>query len=85
LLDLASAFARFMGGFIVRAFVRLRSLYAAHVELTRRLDELVARVSGHDVDLRTIIEVVRQLALPDASDRRPIGYGESENASRTST
>jgi hypothetical protein len=60
--------------FIVRAFIRLRSIYASHIELTRRLDELDTRVSEHDAELRSIIEAIRQLAIPRAPQRHPIGF-----------
>ena len=63
-----------MSVFIVRAFVRLRSIYAMRIELTRRLDELDTKVSEHDAELRSIVEAIRQLAAPRATERRPIGF-----------
>jgi hypothetical protein len=66
--------------FIVRAFIRLRSIYASHIELTRRLDELDTRVSEHDAELRSIIEAIRQLAIPRAPQRHPIGFTPSDAA-----
>ncbi len=63
-----------MSVFTVRAFVRLRSIYASHLELTRRLDELDTKVSEHDAELRSIVEAIRQLALPQGPPRRPIGF-----------
>lgn len=53
-----------MGVFVVRAFVRLRSVYASHVDLARRMDELDTKASEHDVAVRSIVEVVRQLMAP---------------------
>lgn len=64
-----------MSVFIVRAFVRLRSIYSSHIELARRLDELDAKVGQHDVALRSIVDAIRQLMVPPSADRRPIGYG----------
>ena len=63
-----------MSVFIVRAFVRLRSIYASQIELTRRLDELDTRVSEHDVGLRSIVEAIRRLAMPSSPKCRPIGF-----------
>ncbi len=63
-----------MSVFIVRAFVRLRSIYASQIELTRRLDELDARISEHDAELRTILEAIRRLAVPTPARRRQIGF-----------
>lgn len=56
-----------MSVFIVRAFVRLRSIYATHLELTRRLDELDARASKHGEALRPLVEALRRLMLPRRS------------------
>ncbi|MCX6092182.1 MAG: ORF6N domain-containing protein [Candidatus Bipolaricaulota bacterium] len=53
-----------MSVFIVRAFVRLRSIYAMRIELTRRLDELDTKVSKHSEALRPIVEALRRLMLP---------------------
>jgi len=56
-----------MSVFIVRAFVRLRSIYAMRIELTRRLDELDTKVSLHSEALRSIVEALRQLMNPSRS------------------
>jgi len=50
-----------------RAFVRLRSIYAMRIELTRRLDELDTKVSLHSEALRSIVEALRQLMNPSRS------------------
>lgn len=60
--------------YLVRAFVRLRTLLAAHKELARRLDELEGRLMGHDEDIRSICEAIRRLMPPPARPRRPIGF-----------
>lgn len=60
--------------YVVRAFVRLRAVFAAHGELTHRLDELEVRIDSHDEEIALLVEAIRQLALPpEASDRR-IGF-----------
>jgi hypothetical protein len=69
-----------MSVFIVRAFVRLRSIYSSHIELTRRLDELDTKVGEHDVALRSIVEAIRQLMAPTPRDRRPIGFTEPDSS-----
>jgi hypothetical protein len=53
---------------IMRAFVRLRQLAAASSELTKKLDELESRVSGHDSDIENIVRA------PAAKPKRPIGF-----------
>ena len=67
LLDVTVPCALFASVFVVRAFVRLRSIYASHIELTRRLDELGTKVSQHSQDLRAIVEALRQLMNPSRS------------------
>jgi hypothetical protein len=62
-----------MSVFIVRAFVRLRGIYASHIELTRRLDELDIRVGAKDESIRAIVEAIRRLMLPDAPPKALVG------------
>jgi len=72
-----------MSVFVVRAFVRLRSIYASHVELTRRLDELDTKVGEHSQALRSIVAALRQLMAPSAPDRHPIGFTPSDGEAKT--
>lgn len=62
--------------FVVRAFVRLRSILASHEELAGRLDELEGRVGGHDESISLLVEAIRQLALPPENADRRIGFRE---------
>lgn len=54
---------------IMRAFVRLRQMASANVELAKKLEELERRVSGHDEAIAGIVRAIRELATP--SDRQP--------------
>ena len=56
---------------IVRAFVRLRALLAANIELAGKLDEPESKVAEHDEALARVVDAIRQLALVP----RPIGGG----------
>jgi hypothetical protein len=57
---------------IMRAFVRLRRLMAAHADLAQRLDALEQRYDGH---FRVVFNAIRRLmAVPPAPARR-IGFG----------
>jgi hypothetical protein len=67
-----------MSVFVVRAFVRLRSICASHVELTRRLDELDTKVGEHSQALRSIVAALRQLMAPSPPGRHPIGFTPSD-------
>jgi hypothetical protein len=80
---LNSARAVEMSVSVVRAFVLMREQLAAHKELSRKLDELETRVSGHDEAIQNLFEAIRQLveappaALPE--DRRKIGFMREAN------
>ena len=56
---------------IMRAFVRLRSLLAAHAELAGRLDELEQR---YDKQFRAVFDAIRELMTPPLPPRKPIGF-----------
>jgi hypothetical protein len=59
---------------IMRAFVKLRQMLASHKELAQKLAELERRLEGHDVQIRSLFEAIRQLMAPPAPPRRRIGF-----------
>jgi hypothetical protein len=59
---------------IMRAFVKLRQMLAAHRRLAEKLAELEHRLEGHDQEIRSIFEAIRQLMRPPAPARRRIGF-----------
>ena len=60
---------------IMRAFVRLREMAAASAELTKKLDELERRVSGHDEAISGIVRAIRELATPvEPRPKKRIGF-----------
>ena len=56
---------------IMRAFVRLRGILAAHEELSRRLDELERRYDGQ---FAAVFEAIRRLMEPPEEKRGRIGF-----------
>src|SRR5687768_15922691 len=50
--------------FVVRAFIKLREMLASHKQLAVKLDELEARLDGHDNAIHQIISAIRTLAAP---------------------
>jgi hypothetical protein len=56
---------------IMRAFVRLRQMLAAHKELAGRLDELEKK---YDAQFKGVFDAIRQLMAPPAPKRRRIGF-----------
>lgn len=59
---------------IMRAFVRLRTLVAAHGELTAKLTELERRVVTHDEHIEAIFSAIRQLMTPAPVRVKQIGF-----------
>lgn len=49
---------------IMRVFVRLRQVVAAHAELARKLDELEKKYAEHDKKFLVVFEAIRQLMAP---------------------
>ena len=55
---------------IMRAFVRLRELAAAHKDLAWKLDELEKKVSLHDERITAVFEAIKRLLTPGEPPKR---------------
>ena len=61
--------------FVVRAFVRLRRMLVQHKELASRLDELERKLEGHDQQIVTVVNAIRQLMTPPPGPpKKQIGF-----------
>jgi hypothetical protein len=60
---------------VVRAFVKLRNLLAAHRELAAKLDELERKLATHDGQIVILFDAIRGLMEPPAKPKRRIGFG----------
>lgn len=49
---------------VVRAFVRMRRLLAAHEELAGKVAELERKLGSHDAALRELVGTIRRLIEP---------------------
>jgi len=67
---------------IMRVFVRLREMMAAHKELALKLSELEGRIQDHDEQIVAIFDAIRQLMAPPASPRKKIGFEVKEPKAR---
>jgi ORF6N domain len=68
-----------MSLYVVRAFVRMRQVLAAHKDLATRLEQLEGRVerglATHDQAIAGLIDAVRQLMTsPEPTKKRRIGF-----------
>ena len=59
---------------IMRAFVKLKQVLATHRVLARKLAELEHRLEGHDTQIRSLFDAIRQLMAPLAPPKRRIGF-----------
>jgi len=59
---------------IVRAFVKLRELAGGHRALATKLAQLERKVGGHDGQIRSLFNAIRQLMEPPSSKPRRIGF-----------
>ena len=56
---------------IMRTFVKLRQMLASHVELARKLEVLEKK---NDAKFGIVFDAIRELMIPQAKDRRYIGF-----------
>lgn len=56
---------------IMRAFVRLRQMLAAHVDLARTLAALEKK---YDAQFKIVFDAIRELMAPPSGKKRPIGF-----------
>ncbi len=64
-----------MSVYIVRTFVKLRSLYYQHKELAGKIEELEAKLTTHDHALNQILKTLKLLLeKPVEEKRKPVGF-----------
>lgn len=56
---------------IMRAFLRLREMLAAHTELSRKLEALERK---YDAQFKAVFDVIRELMSSSQPARRPLGF-----------
>jgi len=59
---------------IMRAFVKLREFAASHKNFAAKLEQLERKVGGHDGQIRTLFDAIRQLMEPPTPKSRRIGF-----------
>ena len=65
-----------MSVFVVRAFVKLREMLAAHKDLAHKLAELERKLQNHDESIRSLVVAIRQLMAPPEPEppKKRIGF-----------
>jgi hypothetical protein len=59
---------------IMRAFVKLREFAATRKTLAEKLEQLEGKVGGHDGQIRSLFDAIRQLMEPPTPKSRRIGF-----------
>ncbi len=59
---------------IMRAFVKLREMLSTHTEFRQKLAQLERKLEGHDGQIRSLFDAIRQLMAPPHPKPRKIGF-----------
>jgi hypothetical protein len=57
--------------FVVRAFVKLRQMLAAHKDLEKKIEEMESK---YDEQFRVVFDAIRQLLVEDEKPKQKIGF-----------
>jgi len=60
--------------YVVRAFVKLREVFAANIELANKLNGLEHKVGKHDEAIRALVDAIRQLMASPEPKRKEFGF-----------
>lgn len=63
-----------MSVYVVRAFVKLRTLALQYKELTRKLAQIEERLGEHDTAIIEIVNTIRQLMEPPEAKKKEVGF-----------
>ena len=69
-----------MSIFVVRAFVRLRQVIAAHRRLADKLSELEKKIGTHDRQIAAVFEAIKRLMAPPERPKKEIGFKVKERS-----
>ncbi|HWM24263.1 MAG TPA: ORF6N domain-containing protein [Chthoniobacterales bacterium] len=70
---------------VVRAFVRLREMVAANVQLASKLKDLEQRLDSHDEAIVDLFAALKRLLEPGPKTKREIGFHVRERGARYRT
>jgi hypothetical protein len=59
---------------IMRAFVKLRRILSIHKELAEKLNALEKKFEGHDSQIKTVFDAIRQIMEPKDDREKKIGF-----------
>lgn len=63
-----------MSVYVVRSFVKLRTIALEYKELTNKLTKIEERLGEHDTAILEIVNAIRQLMEPPTTKKKEIGF-----------
>ena len=61
--------------YIIKTFIKLREFLSTHKELADKIQELERSAAKHDIEIKTIVDAIRQLMAPlSEPPKRKIGF-----------
>lgn len=59
---------------IIDTFVKLREMLSSHKEIMLKLEDIEKRIGGHDEDIRTLFQALREILSPPPKKIPKIGF-----------
>ena len=59
---------------IIRVFAKMKELLLTHKDILLQLEKIETKLTGHDQDIASIFEYLKQLLNPPNSPRNKIGF-----------
>jgi hypothetical protein len=59
---------------IIEVFIKIRELVSSNKDLLLKLERLESIITGHDNDIQSIFELIKQLLVEKNEPRNPIGF-----------
>jgi hypothetical protein len=63
---------------IIRAFIRIREILAAHKDIARKIEDLERKQQAQGAQITAVYNLIKRLVIPSKKRRRPIGFIASE-------
>ena len=63
---------------IIRVFAKMKELLLTHKDIFLQLEKIETKLTGHDQDIASIFEYLKQLLNPPNPPRNKIGFRKEE-------
>tara|TARA_B100001964_G_scaffold191940_1_gene214467 strand:+ start:1064 stop:1597 length:534 start_codon:yes stop_codon:yes gene_type:complete len=59
---------------VARAFIQMREMLTAHVDLKRKIERLEKKYESHDMQIKTVFDAIKSLLEPPKKAKKKIGF-----------